>query len=62
MHYVLIMVANKLLCTVELGNSVEIFSDAIEVNEMKGVSTPLSSTAILPSPVLLWRFKVSIPT
>nr|GMD99354.1 SPX and EXS domain-containing protein 1-like [Ipomoea batatas] len=30
---------------------------SIEVNEMKGVSTPLSSTAILPSPTLLWRFK-----
>nr|GMD89414.1 SPX and EXS domain-containing protein 1-like [Ipomoea batatas] len=43
---------------VELGNSVEVFSDAIEVNEMKGVSAPLSTTAILPSPVLLWRFKV----
>ncbi|KAI5656028.1 hypothetical protein M9H77_24821 [Catharanthus roseus] len=29
-----------------------------ETNEMKGVTTPLSTTAILPSPILLWRFKV----
>lgn len=52
-----------LLClltgTNELGNSGEgDFLLSNESNEMKGVSTPLSSTAILPSPVLLWRFKV----
>ncbi|CAH9054449.1 unnamed protein product [Cuscuta europaea] len=44
--------------TVELGSSAEDFLHATEVNEMKGVNTPLASTAILPSPVLLWRFKV----
>ncbi|KAK4342506.1 hypothetical protein RND71_038322 [Anisodus tanguticus] len=31
---------------------------SIEVNEMNGVSAPSSTTAILPSPVLLWRLKV----
>ncbi|CAH9097876.1 unnamed protein product [Cuscuta europaea] len=44
--------------TVELGSSAEDFLHATEVNEMKSVNTPLASTTILPSPVLLWRFKV----
>ncbi|VFQ99158.1 unnamed protein product [Cuscuta campestris] len=44
--------------SIELGSSAEDLLHATEVNEMKGVSTPLTSTAILPSPVLLWRFKV----
>ncbi|XP_052207803.1 uncharacterized protein LOC127811710 [Diospyros lotus] len=43
----------------ELGNNAEEgLSHSAEVNEMKGVATPLSSAAIMPSPVLLWRFKV----
>ncbi|KAL3514613.1 hypothetical protein ACH5RR_027330 [Cinchona calisaya] len=47
------------LGTSELGNSAEgDFLLSIESNEMKGVSSPLSTSAILPSPVLLWRFKV----
>ncbi|XP_071923576.1 uncharacterized protein [Coffea arabica] len=47
------------LGTSELGNSAEgDFLLPIETNEMKGVSTPLSTAAILPSPILLWRFKV----
>ncbi|GER37591.1 EXS (ERD1/XPR1/SYG1) family protein [Striga asiatica] len=29
-----------------------------KLNEMKGGVTPLSSAAIMPSPLLLWRFKV----
>lgn len=32
----------------------------IEGNDMKGGSTPLSTVAIMPSPTLLWRFKVSV--
>ncbi|KAK4342014.1 hypothetical protein RND71_037830 [Anisodus tanguticus] len=32
---------------------------SIGVNEMKGVSAPSSTTAIVPSPVLLWRLKIS---
>ncbi|KAL0360708.1 UNVERIFIED_CONTAM: SPX and EXS domain-containing protein 3 [Sesamum radiatum] len=43
----------------ELGNSSE--EDpllSIETNEMKGGVTPLSSAAIMPSPLLLWRFKI----
>ncbi|KAL2249710.1 SPX and EXS domain-containing protein 1 isoform X1 [Sesamum indicum] len=43
----------------ELGNSSE--EDlllSLETNEMKGGVTPLSSAAIMPSPLLLWRFKV----
>ncbi|CAH9141356.1 unnamed protein product [Cuscuta epithymum] len=44
--------------TIESGGGAEDFLHATEVNEMKGVSTPLASKAILPSPVLLWRFKV----
>ncbi|XP_019156228.1 PREDICTED: SPX and EXS domain-containing protein 5-like [Ipomoea nil] len=47
------------LGVVELGTGAEEeILHSIEVNEMKGVSTSLSSTAILPSPTLLWRFKV----
>ncbi|XP_058224454.1 uncharacterized protein LOC131333754 [Rhododendron vialii] len=44
----------------ELGNSGdEGFLHSLEVNEMKGVSSPLSSAvAIMPSPVVMWRFKV----
>ncbi|KAM5580709.1 SPX and EXS domain-containing protein 5 [Rosa sericea] len=34
------------------------FVHLIEGNDMKGVSTPLSTVAIMPSPTLLWRFKV----
>ncbi|XP_057467333.1 uncharacterized protein LOC130756740 isoform X1 [Actinidia eriantha] len=33
------------------------FLHSLEANEMKGVTTPLSSTAIMPSPIFLWRFK-----
>ncbi|CAK9175194.1 unnamed protein product [Ilex paraguariensis] len=47
------------LDTSDLGSSVEEnFLHSIESNEMKGISTPLSSAAIMPSPILLWRFKV----
>ncbi|CAL5346576.1 unnamed protein product [Camellia sinensis] len=48
------------LGTSELGNSAdEGFSHLLDANEMKGVSTPLGTAAtILPSPILLWRFKV----
>ncbi|KAG5540165.1 hypothetical protein RHGRI_020407 [Rhododendron griersonianum] len=44
----------------ELGNSGdEGFLHSLEVNEMKGVSSPLSSAvAIMPSPIVMWRFKV----
>ncbi|XP_042051009.1 SPX and EXS domain-containing protein 5-like [Salvia splendens] len=43
----------------ELGNSSEEdFLRNTESNEMKGGATPLSSAAIVPSPLLLWRFKV----
>ncbi|KAL8542297.1 hypothetical protein ACS0TY_003238 [Phlomoides rotata] len=45
--------------TSELGNSSE--EDhllSLESNEMKGAAPPLSSVAIIPSPLLLWRFKV----
>ncbi|KAM7491721.1 hypothetical protein LguiA_034642 [Lonicera macranthoides] len=43
----------------DLGNSAEeAFLHSVELNEMKAVTTPLSSAAILPSPTLLWRLKV----
>ncbi|KAL6983239.1 hypothetical protein U1Q18_016628 [Sarracenia purpurea var. burkii] len=43
----------------ELGNRAEEgFLHSLEVNEMKGVTTPLSGAAIMPSPLFLWRFKV----
>nr|XP_029121721.1 SPX and EXS domain-containing protein 1 isoform X5 [Elaeis guineensis] len=43
----------------ELGiNNDEGFLLPAEVNEMKGGSLPIHGAAILPSPVLLWRFKV----
>ncbi|PSS16406.1 SPX and EXS domain-containing protein [Actinidia chinensis var. chinensis] len=42
----------------ELVNSAEEgFLHSLEANEMKGVTTPLSSAAIMPSPIFLWRFK-----
>ncbi|KAI3464989.1 hypothetical protein Pfo_021652 [Paulownia fortunei] len=45
--------------TSELGNSTEEdFLLSKESNEMKGGGTPLSTAAIMPSPLLLWRFKV----
>ncbi|XP_059449713.1 uncharacterized protein LOC132180785 [Corylus avellana] len=47
------------LGTGELENGVEEgFLHSIEANDMKGVSTPVSTAAIMPSPILLWRFKV----
>ncbi|KAL3630175.1 hypothetical protein CASFOL_023159 [Castilleja foliolosa] len=42
----------------DIGNSSE--EDSLlsnESNEMKGMVTPLSSVGVMPSPVLLWRFK-----
>lgn len=43
----------------ELGSSAEdSFLLSSEANEMKSVATPLSSTAFIPSPIFLWRFKV----
>ncbi|XP_073019518.1 uncharacterized protein [Primulina eburnea] len=45
--------------TNELGNSAEEdFLPSTVSNVMKGMSSPLPSVAIMPSPVLLWRFKV----
>ncbi|KAM5580710.1 SPX and EXS domain-containing protein 5 [Rosa sericea] len=47
------------LGTSEVENGAEEgFVHLIEGNDMKGVSTPLSTVAIMPSPTLLWRFKV----
>ncbi|KAL3505277.1 hypothetical protein ACH5RR_035118 [Cinchona calisaya] len=47
------------LGTSELRNSAEEgFLLSVESNEMKGISTPLSSASISPSPVLLWRLRV----
>lgn len=44
----------------ELGNSVEeVALSSIEANELKNASTPMSGAVIMPSPVFLWRFKVS---
>ncbi|KAK2971740.1 hypothetical protein RJ640_022879 [Escallonia rubra] len=34
------------------------FLHPIESTEMKGVTTPLSTAAIMPSPILLWRLKI----
>ncbi|XP_059629470.1 uncharacterized protein LOC132271974 [Cornus florida] len=43
----------------EAGNSAEeSILHSMDGNEMKSVSTTLSSTAMMPSPVFLWRFKV----
>ncbi|KAK6131177.1 hypothetical protein DH2020_035081 [Rehmannia glutinosa] len=39
-------------------SSEEDFLFSKESNEMKGGVTPLSSSAIMPSPLLLWRFKL----
>ncbi|XP_043696313.1 SPX and EXS domain-containing protein 5-like isoform X2 [Telopea speciosissima] len=36
----------------------EHFQHHLELNEMLGGSLPLHATAIMPSPILLWRFKV----
>lgn len=54
-----LMLVECLSGTGELENGVEeAFLHSIEANDMKGVSTPLSTAAIMPSPILLWRFKV----
>ncbi|EPS64706.1 hypothetical protein M569_10074, partial [Genlisea aurea] len=43
----------------EVGNGTEAtFLLQSESNEMKGGGSPLSSAAVLPSALLLWRFKV----
>ncbi|KAK6919397.1 EXS, C-terminal [Dillenia turbinata] len=43
----------------ELGSSVEeSLLHLTEANEMKGVTVPLATVAIMPSPIFLWRFKV----
>lgn len=41
-----------------VSSSESFFLNTVESDEMKGVTAPLSSSAIMPSPVLLWRFKV----
>lgn len=49
------------LGAIDLGNSgEEVFLQAVESDEMKSSTTPLATVAIMPSPVLLWRLKVSI--
>ncbi|KAL1813851.1 hypothetical protein DCAR_0626234 [Daucus carota subsp. sativus] len=43
----------------DLGSSAEEnFLQSVESDEMKGVTTPLTTVAIMPSPILLWRLKV----
>ncbi|KAJ7948183.1 SPX and EXS domain-containing protein 1 [Quillaja saponaria] len=47
------------LGTNELENGIEEgFLHSIEANDLKSPATPMSTTAIIPSPILLWRFKV----
>ncbi|XP_048328655.1 uncharacterized protein LOC107417067 isoform X2 [Ziziphus jujuba] len=36
----------------------ETFLHPVETSDMKGVTTPINSAAIMPSPIFLWRFKV----
>lgn len=36
----------------------ENFLHSSEADSLKGSSTPMSTTAIMPSPIILWRFKV----
>ncbi|XP_041009228.1 SPX and EXS domain-containing protein 1-like isoform X3 [Juglans microcarpa x Juglans regia] len=43
----------------ELENGVEEgFLNSIDANDMKGVNTPVGTAVIMPSPILLWRFKI----
>lgn len=42
----------------ELGNDVEEDFLQTEANGVKNSSTTMSTVDIMPSPVLLWRFKV----
>lgn len=43
----------------ELGNIVdEVFIHPKEADELKGTSPTMNTVAIMPSPILLWRFKV----
>lgn len=47
--------------TGEVENGVEEdFSLSMETNDLKSASTPMSTAAMMPSPILLWRFKVSL--
>ncbi|GMY09943.1 SPX and EXS domain-containing protein 1 isoform X1 [Fagus crenata] len=47
------------LVTGEVENGVEEdFLHSIEANDLKSVIPPMSTAAIMPSPILLWRFKV----
>jgi hypothetical protein len=45
--------------TGEVENGVEEdFLHSMEANDLKSVIPPMSTAAIMPSPILLWRFKV----
>lgn len=47
--------------TGEVENGVEEdFSLSMETNDLKSASTPMSTATMMPSPILLWRFKVSL--
>lgn len=47
------------LGSTELENGAEEnFLHSSEADSLKGSSTPMSTTAIVPSPIILWRFKV----
>lgn len=47
------------LGSTELENGAEEnFLHSSEADSLKGSSTPMSTTAIMPSPIILWRFKV----
>lgn len=45
--------------TIDLENGAdENFLHSAETDNLKGASTPISTAAIMPSPIFLWRIKV----
>ncbi|KAF3443729.1 hypothetical protein FNV43_RR13419 [Rhamnella rubrinervis] len=51
-------VVSDLGATEQENGAEENFLHAVETSDMKGVTTPISTASIMPSPVFLWRFKV----
>ncbi|XP_048328653.1 uncharacterized protein LOC107417067 isoform X1 [Ziziphus jujuba] len=51
-------VVSDLGATEQENGAEETFLHPVETSDMKGVTTPINSAAIMPSPIFLWRFKV----
>lgn len=54
----MLLIIIKYLSVDEAGNNVEEGFSQTDANGVKVLGSPMNTVAVMPSPVLLWRFKV----